>query len=108
LAKVELKKMFTGKMVCLPSSHCYCSGCTENAVKSHCNDWFLNFQIKEVKETSLSTNQEKLMMKKMTWKVEGNSSQEPTPIRGRPVDNSTLIVELGPMEIRTFLLKFIL
>ncbi|KAE8010634.1 hypothetical protein FH972_006989 [Carpinus fangiana] len=78
LAKVELKKMFTGKM------------------------------IKEVKETSLSTNQEKSMMKKMAWKVEGNSSQEPTPIRGGPVDNSTLVVELGPMEIRTFVLKFIL
>lgn len=61
-----------------------------------------------MKETSLSTNQEKSMMKRMTWKVEGDSSQEPTPIRGGPVDNSTLVVELGPMEIRTFLLKFIL
>ncbi|XP_062143908.1 alpha-mannosidase isoform X2 [Alnus glutinosa] len=78
LAKVELKKMFTGKT------------------------------IKEVKETSLSTNQEKSKMKRMAWKVEGDSSHEPTPIRGGPIDNSTLVVELGPMEIRTFLLKFIL
>ncbi|KAH0971088.1 hypothetical protein GBA52_023244 [Prunus armeniaca] len=52
LAKVELKKMFTGKM------------------------------IKEVKEVSLSANQEKSEMKKMTWKVEGDNGDEPTPIRG--------------------------
>jgi hypothetical protein len=79
-----------------------------NYSKSRCNDWFLNFQIIEVNETSLSTNQEKSKMKRMTWKVEGDSSQEPTPIKGGPIDNSALVVELGPMEIRTFLLKFIL
>ncbi|XP_059640805.1 alpha-mannosidase [Cornus florida] len=76
LAKVELKKMFAGKM------------------------------IKDVKEMSLSTNQEKSEMKTKTWKVEGNSGGEPAAIRGSPVDNSTFVVELGPMEIRTFLLKF--
>jgi alpha-mannosidase len=27
-------------------------------------------------------------------------------LKGGPVDNKALIVELGPMEIRTFLLKF--
>ncbi|XP_021816006.1 alpha-mannosidase [Prunus avium] len=76
LAKVELKKMFTGKT------------------------------IEEVKEVSLSANQEKSEMKKMTWKVEGDDGDEPTPIRGGAVSSSTLVVELGPMEIRTFLLKF--
>lgn len=55
---------------------------------------------------SLSTNQEKSEMKRMTWRVEGDSRTEPNPIRGGPINNSTLIVELGPMEIRTFLLKF--
>ncbi|KAM5546803.1 alpha-mannosidase [Rosa sericea] len=75
LTKVELKKMFTGKM------------------------------IKEVKEMSLSANQDKSEMKRMEWKVEGNDT-EPIPVRGGPVNNSTLLVELGPMEIRTFLLKF--
>ncbi|GFY87906.1 glycosyl hydrolase family 38 protein [Actinidia rufa] len=75
LAKVELKKMFAGKA------------------------------IKEVKEMSLSANQEKSQMKKMTWKVEGDKGGEPAAIRGGPVDSSTLVVELGPMEIRTFLLK---
>ncbi|KAJ4714169.1 Alpha-mannosidase [Melia azedarach] len=76
LAEVELKKMFKGR------------------------------SIKELKEMSLSTNQEKSEMKKIKWKVEGDSGQTHNPVRGGPVDNSNLVVELGPMEIRTFLLKF--
>ena len=55
---------------------------------------------------SLTTNQVKSEMKKLSWKVEGDNGKEPSPVRGGPVDNSTLVVELGPMEIRTFLLKF--
>ena len=66
-------------------------------------DWYSNLQIKEM---SLSTNQEKSEMTKKTWKVEDDSGEEPTPLKGGPVDNSTLVVELGPMEICTFLLKF--
>ncbi|XP_055962394.1 alpha-mannosidase isoform X2 [Mercurialis annua] len=77
LAKVELKKMFSGK------------------------------KIKEVKEMSLSANQLKSEIKKMKWKVEGDNENQPSAaVRGSPVDTSTLAVELGPMEIRTFLLKF--
>ncbi|CAA2983802.1 alpha-mannosidase [Olea europaea subsp. europaea] len=76
LAKVELKKLFARKT------------------------------IKELKETSLSTNQDKSSMNRTTWKIEGETSTETNPIRGGPIDMSTLIVELGPMEIRTFLLRF--
>ncbi|GMH06556.1 hypothetical protein Nepgr_008396 [Nepenthes gracilis] len=77
MATIELKKVFAGK------------------------------EIKEVKETSLSANQGKWQMRRLNWKVEGdNDAEEPSPIRGGPVDASTLVVELGPMEIRTFLLKF--
>ncbi|XP_077246588.1 alpha-mannosidase-like [Tasmannia lanceolata] len=76
MATVELKKIFARKM------------------------------IKELKETSLSANQDKSEMRKMNWKVEGDSGEIPAPMRGGPVDNTTLIVELGPMEIRTFLLTF--
>ncbi|WCJ28982.1 Alpha-mannosidase [Euphorbia peplus] len=76
-AKVELKKMFPGK------------------------------EIKDAKEMSLSANQEKSGMKKMKWKIEGeNGTDSSTYIRGGIVDSSTLIVELAPMEIRTFLLEF--
>jgi alpha-mannosidase len=83
LTKVELNKLFTGKT------------------------------IKEAKETSLSANQDKSEIKKLTWKVEGereDDDQGELPslgvLRGGPFNNSTLVVELGPMEIRTFLLKF--
>lgn len=74
MASVELKKMFNGKTV------------------------------KRLQEVSLTTNQIKSEMKKMSWNVEGDSGSGPAPVRGGPVDNSTLVVELGPMEIRTFLL----
>ncbi|XP_058107981.1 alpha-mannosidase-like isoform X3 [Magnolia sinica] len=76
MANVELKKIFATKM------------------------------IKEVKETSLSTNQDKSEMRSMKWKVKGDNGESPAPVRGSLVNNATLIVELGPMEIRTFLLKF--
>lgn len=81
LAKVELKKMFSGKT------------------------------IKTIKETSLSANQDKSQMKRLNWRVEGDKTtggtDETAPIKGGSVDPSTLIVELGPMEIRTFLLGFL-
>ncbi|GAB2282845.1 hypothetical protein Dimus_017381 [Dionaea muscipula] len=79
MALVELKKMFAAK------------------------------KIKELKETSLSANQDKSQMRKLAWKVEGENHEDDdlvVPVRGGPVDASTLLVELGPMEIRTFLLKF--
>lgn len=41
----------------------------------------------------------------MPWKVEGGSGMEPAAVRGGPIDPSALIVELGPMEIRTFILQ---
>ncbi|PWA40843.1 alpha-mannosidase [Artemisia annua] len=75
IVKVELKKMFAAK------------------------------RIKAIKETSLSANQDKSAIKSMPWKVEGGSETEPAAVRGGPIDPSTLIVELGPMEIRTFILQ---
>ncbi|KAK7307474.1 hypothetical protein VNO77_40576 [Canavalia gladiata] len=76
LTKVELKKMFSTKT------------------------------IKELNEVSLSANQEKSKMRKKTWKVEGEKGQESQAVRGGPVSHINLVVEIGPMEIRTFLLKF--
>ncbi|CAI9276447.1 unnamed protein product [Lactuca saligna] len=74
LVKVELKKLFAAKT------------------------------IKMIQETSLSANQDKSGIRKMRWKVEGGSGREVTPVRGGPVDPSALVVELAPMEIRTFIL----
>ncbi|CDY18591.1 BnaA09g08040D [Brassica napus] len=80
VAKVELKKLFPGKT------------------------------IKGVKEMSLVATQEKAKMKeKMKWKVEGEAEQSQSsshPQKGGPLDSSALVVELAPMEIRTFLLQF--
>lgn len=65
-------------------------------------------QIKTIKETSLSANQEKSQMKRLNWRAEGDKATgETAPIKGGVLDSSTLIVEFGPMEIRTFLLGFL-
>ncbi|KAE9614590.1 hypothetical protein Lal_00012122 [Lupinus albus] len=76
LAKVELKKLFATKT------------------------------INELKEVNLSANQEKSKMRKMIWKVEGDKGQETQVVKGGPVNSPGYVLELGPMEIRTFHLKF--
>ncbi|XP_054805405.1 probable alpha-mannosidase At5g13980 isoform X2 [Prosopis cineraria] len=79
-ASVELKKVFPGK------------------------------KIKHITETSLSANQERAEMekKRLVWKAE---EKEATHVkghvtRGGPVDPEKLVVELAPMEIRTFVIAF--
>ncbi|KAL9679438.1 hypothetical protein QQ045_017300 [Rhodiola kirilowii] len=67
---------------------------------------FAGKKITNLRETSLSANQDKSQMSKKTWKVEGETKSVGHAFRGGPVHGSTLIVELGPMEIRTFLLNF--
>lgn len=57
---------------------------------------------------SLAATQEKAKMKeKMKWKVEGEEAKSSSHTqKGGPLDSSALVVELAPMEIRTFLLQF--
>lgn len=64
------------------------------------------FQINKITEMSLSANQERTEMekKRLKWKVEGSQNAE-SIVRGGPVDPSKLVVELGPMEIRTFVIS---
>ncbi|KAI3500943.1 hypothetical protein L1887_36772 [Cichorium endivia] len=64
---------------------------------------FPDKKIKKVTEMNLSGNQERGEMekKKLGWKVKG-SSEEAEIVRGGGVDSEKLVVELGPMEIRTF------
>jgi alpha-mannosidase len=56
---------------------------------------------------SLSVNQERSEMekKRLAWKVEG-PAEEPKVVRGGPVDPAKLVVELAPMEIRSFFINF--
>ncbi|KAK3020136.1 hypothetical protein RJ639_004604 [Escallonia herrerae] len=64
-------------------------------------------KINTIAEMSLSANQEREEMekKRLVWKVEGSSHEEPNASRGGPVDPVKLVVELAPMEIRTFIVE---
>lgn len=45
--------------------------------------------------------------KRLVWKVEGGSEEEEVKVvRGGTVDPTALVVELAPMEIRTFIIDF--
>ncbi|KAG6518775.1 hypothetical protein ZIOFF_022256 [Zingiber officinale] len=117
LSNVDLKKVFAGKtirsiertgkisledfMMHLP---CIIYQTWYNCISINIRCYYL--QIKELRETNLSANQDKSGMKTKKWRVADDPGSSSAPIRGRPVDNTTLVVELGPMEIRTFLLKF--
>ncbi|CAI8613491.1 unnamed protein product [Vicia faba] len=69
---------------------------------------FPNKKISKVTEMSLSANQERGEMekRKLVWKVEGGFTEESKVVRGGPVDPTKLVVELAPMEIRTFFVDF--
>ncbi|KAJ0106708.1 hypothetical protein Patl1_19715 [Pistacia atlantica] len=69
---------------------------------------FPNKKISKVTEMNLSANQERSMMekRKLAWKVQGSAEAETKVVRGGPVDPAKLVVELAPMEIRTFLIDF--
>ncbi|KAL6011767.1 hypothetical protein ACLOJK_002232 [Asimina triloba] len=68
---------------------------------------FAGRKIIKVTEMSLSANQERSEMerKRLVWKAEGLQEEE-TRLRGGPVEPSKLVVELGPTEIRTFVVAF--
>ena len=55
---------------------------------------------------SLSANQERTEMEKtrLAWKTENPSEEEIKVSRGGPVNPAQLVVELAPMEIRSFFL----
>ncbi|KAK1433974.1 hypothetical protein QVD17_10892 [Tagetes erecta] len=65
---------------------------------------FAKRKIIKVSEMSLSANQgrDEMEKKRLVWKVEGSKNDEPTVQRGGSVDPQKLVVELTPMEIRTF------
>ena len=56
---------------------------------------------------SLTANQDRREMerKRLVWNVEG-SNKEPKVLRGGAVDPTKLVVDLAPMEIRTFIVNF--
>ncbi|XP_076949600.1 alpha-mannosidase At3g26720-like [Bidens hawaiensis] len=66
---------------------------------------FPNRKIRKVREMNLSGNQERGEMdkKRLKWKVKDSSEEK--IVRGGGVDPEKLVVELGPMEIRTFFIN---
>jgi hypothetical protein len=59
-------------------------------------------QIEKATELTLSGNQPKAAVKKRVWRVEGEDSSQHPNLRGGPLRDDDLTVELGPLEIRTF------
>ncbi|KAK3182853.1 hypothetical protein Dsin_030139 [Dipteronia sinensis] len=83
----------------------YCKGLTVHALYP----LWISCMIGKMIEMSLSANQERTEMekKRLVWKVEGSSSEEESKlVRGGPVDPTKLVVQLAPMEIRTFVIDF--
>ncbi|KAI4339645.1 hypothetical protein MLD38_024562 [Melastoma candidum] len=77
IASIELRKLFPGK------------------------------QIGKVSEMSLSANQERSEMekKRLVWQVEGEKGEDGQVLRGGPIDPTILVVDIAPMEIRTFVVQ---
>ncbi|KAF5957251.1 hypothetical protein HYC85_004476 [Camellia sinensis] len=69
---------------------------------------FPDKKINKITEMSLSANQEReeMLKKRLVWKVEGARDEEFKVLRGGPVDPIKQVVELAPMEIRTFVIDF--
>ncbi|XP_076907338.1 alpha-mannosidase-like isoform X2 [Bidens hawaiensis] len=107
VALVTLQELEDGSVL-LRLAHLYEAGEDvdySNLVKVELKKVFAQKTIKTIRETSLSANQDKSAIKRMPWKVEGGSGTEPPTVRGGPVDPTALVVELGPMEIRTFIIQ---
>ncbi|KAF4397582.1 hypothetical protein G4B88_027322 [Cannabis sativa] len=113
VAIITLQELESGKVL-LRLAHLYEIGeDADLSVKSNVElkKLFPGKKISKVTEMSLSANQERTDMekKRLVWKVEGHSSEnrgDSKLKRGRPVDPAKLVVELAPMEIRTFIVNF--
>lgn len=113
VAIITLQELDNGKVL-LRLAHLYEIGEDKDlSVMAHVElkKLFPNKNIKKVTEMSLSANQERAEMekKRLAWKTEDSSEEETKVSKGGPVDPVKLVLELAPMEIRTFVvdLKYI-
>ncbi|CAI9113742.1 OLC1v1014408C1 [Oldenlandia corymbosa var. corymbosa] len=69
---------------------------------------FPNKKINKITEMGLSANQkrEDMEKKRLAWRADSSSDATKKPSRGGPVDPMRLVVQLAPMEIRTFTIEF--
>lgn len=110
VALLTLQELDDGKVL-LRLAHLYEIGEDKNLsvmTSVELKKLFPRKKISKVTETNLSANQERTEMekKRLVWKVEGSSQEEHKVARGGPVDPAKLVVELAPMEIRTFVIDF--
>ncbi|XP_065866110.1 alpha-mannosidase At3g26720-like isoform X1 [Euphorbia lathyris] len=104
VAIITLEELENGEVL-LRLAHLYESGeDEENSVMAsvELKRLFPKKKIVKVRELSLSGNQERSEMerKRLVWKVAGTTGTK--VVRGGAVDPDKLVLELAPMEIRTF------
>jgi len=109
IAVITLQELESGRVL-LRLAHLYETGEDSDYSEMTSVELKLLFPTKKIQkatEMNLSANQERAEMetKRLAWKIEG-SSDEAKVVRGGPVDPVKLVVELAPMEIRTFLIDF--
>ncbi|KAM5582133.1 hypothetical protein ABKV19_011039 [Rosa sericea] len=109
VAVITLQELENGKVL-LRLAHLYETGEDKDysvLANVELRKLFPRKKISKVTEMSLSANQERAEMekRKLVWKVEGSAVAEESKVaRGGAVDPAKLVVELAPMEIRTFLI----
>ncbi|KAE9449025.1 hypothetical protein C3L33_19078, partial [Rhododendron williamsianum] len=109
IAVITLQELESGRVL-LRLAHLYETGEDSDYSKLtsvELKKLFPTKKIQKVTEMNLSANQERAEMetKRLVWKIE-SSSDEAKIVRGGPVDPVKLVVELAPMEIRTFFIDF--
>ncbi|MQM18748.1 hypothetical protein Taro_051744 [Colocasia esculenta] len=110
VAIVTLEELEDGSVI-LRLAHLYELGEDKDfsvMTKVYLRKLFPRRKISKVKEMNLSANQERSEMekKRLLWKIESSSSATVQQMRGGPIEPFNLVVELGPMEIRTFVITF--
>lgn len=108
-AVITLQELESGKVL-LRLAHLYETGEDRDysvMARVELKKLFPNKKISKVTEMNLSGNQDRAEMekKRLVWKAEGSSTAAKV-VRGGAVDPGKLVVELAPMEIRTFFIDF--
>lgn len=111
IAMITLQELQDGKVL-LRLAHLYEVGEDKDLstmAEVELKKLFPTKEISKVIEMNLSANQERAEMekKRLVWKVEGAPEDEMKALRGGRVDPEKLVVKLGPMEIRTFIIDFV-
>ncbi|GAV59507.1 Glyco_hydro_38 domain-containing protein/Glyco_hydro_38C domain-containing protein/Alpha-mann_mid domain-containing protein [Cephalotus follicularis] len=110
VAMITLQELENGRVL-LRLAHLYESGEDKDysvSASVELKKLFATKKISAVTEMSLSGNQERAEMekKRLVWEVQGYAQEEAEVVRGGAVDPAKLVVELAPMEIRTFFIDF--